>query len=98
MTETDWLRSVDGGIILTIWAQPRASRTQVTGRRGGALKLQLAAPPVDGEANAVLTKFLSKQLGVPKSAIELLRGETGRNKQVRVAGVTVEQVRAALAP
>ena len=62
--------------------QPRASRSRVTGWHDGRLKVQLTAPPVDGEANEALLKFLSKLLGVPRRDVTLLRGETSRRKTV----------------
>jgi uncharacterized protein (TIGR00251 family) len=93
VTGADWLAASPGGVTLEVWAQPRASRTRAAGLHGDALKIQLAAPPVDGEANAELTAYLAKTLGVPKSAIEIVRGDTGRKKRVSVKGVTMEEVR-----
>jgi uncharacterized protein (TIGR00251 family) len=69
----------------------------VVGEHDGRLKLQLAAPPVDGEANAALVQFLAGALGVRKGEVAVLRGETGRRKTVRVAGVAAAAVMAALA-
>lgn len=70
--------------------QPRASRTGLAGRHGGALKVRLAAPPVDGAANEALVRFLAELLGVPRSAVRLERGATGRSKLVAVDGLTPE--------
>jgi uncharacterized protein (TIGR00251 family) len=92
-----WLREEGGAVTLELLVQPRASRTRVVGEHDGRLKLQLAAPPVDGEANAALVRFLADALGVRKGEVTVLRGETGRRKTVRVAGVTAAQVEAALA-
>jgi uncharacterized protein (TIGR00251 family) len=61
------------------------------GEHAGRLKVQLAAPPVDGEANAALVDLLASVLHVRKGDVEILRGDTGRRKTVRVAGVTPEQ-------
>ena len=91
-----WLKDVPGAVTLELLVQPRASRTRTAGEHGGRLKLQLAAPPVDGEANAALVEFLARALGVRKSDVTLLRGETGRRKTVRLAGVTAAQVIEAL--
>ncbi len=66
------------------------------GEHDGRLKLQLAAPPVDGEANQALVEFLARALGVRKADVAIVRGETGRRKAVRVAGVPPGAVRAAL--
>lgn len=81
---------------LQVQVQPRASRTEVAGPHGGALRIRLAAPPVDGEANAELVAFLAKRLRVPKAAVTIVRGESGRRKVVEVAGVGVEEAAAAL--
>jgi uncharacterized protein (TIGR00251 family) len=92
-----WLREEGAAVTLELLVQPRASRTRVVGEHDGRLKLQLAAPPVDGEANAALVEFLARTLGVRKGEVTVLRGETGRRKTVRVAGVAAAVVRAALA-
>lgn len=86
------------GVELTLRIQPRASRTEIVGPLGGALKLRLAAPPVDGEANDELIRFLARVLGVPKSAVEIVRGAAGRTKQVRVAGISTAHAKARLLP
>ena len=91
-----WLREEAGGVALEILVQPRASRTRVVGEHDGRLKVQLAAPPVDGEANAALVDFLAGELGARRSDVTIERGDTGRRKTVRVAGLTVATVRALL--
>ena len=91
-----WLREVPGGVVLEVLVQPRASRTRVVGEHDGRLKVQLAAPPVDGEANAALVEFLAGVLRVRRSDVAIERGETGRRKAVRVAGATAATVRQAL--
>lgn len=78
---------------LEIWVQPRASRDEVAGVRDGTVKVRLTAPPVDGEANSALVRFLAKLLGVPRSTVTLVRGQTARRKTVRIEGLTLEQVR-----
>ncbi|GEJ58734.1 DUF167 domain-containing protein [Anaeromyxobacter diazotrophicus] len=92
-----WARDVAGGAELDLLVQPRASRTRAVGEHDGRLKLQLAAPPVDGEANAALVEFLAGALRVRKADVTLVRGDTGRRKTVRVAGVTAAAAAAALA-
>jgi uncharacterized protein (TIGR00251 family) len=82
-----WLREVPGGVVLEVLVQPRASRTRIVGEHGGRLKIQLAAPPVEGEANAALVAFLAERLEVRKAAVSLMRGEAGRRKTVRIEGV-----------
>ena len=92
------ITAVPGGVEIALHIQPRASRTEVIGAHGDALKIRLAAPPVDGEANEELVRFLAKALGVPKSAVTIVRGATGRRKVVRVEGLGAESVRSALMP
>ena len=84
------IRAVADGVEIAVQVQPRASRTELQGVHGGAIKLRLAAPPVDGEANEELVRFLARRLGVPQRAVTILRGATGKQKRVRVEGVTVE--------
>jgi uncharacterized protein len=74
---------------ITLYVQPRASRTEVAGLHGDAVKLRVAAPPVDGEANAEVRRFLAKVLGVPQAKVQIVSGETGRRKVVEVADVDV---------
>jgi uncharacterized protein (TIGR00251 family) len=93
-----WLRDEGGALTLELLVQPRASRTRVVGEHDGRLKLQLAAPPVDGEANAALVEFLAGALGVRKADVTLRHGEAGRRKTVRVVGVAVAAALAALQP
>ena len=84
-----WRReeSADGHavIVLTLHVQPGAARTEVSGTHGDALMVRLAAPPVDGKANAELLRFLAEAFGVPRRNVTLLRGELARAKVVRVA-------------
>jgi len=90
-----WLnRAADGSVILTLHIQPGAKKTEITGLHGDALKIRLAAPPVDGKANAALIAFLAKTCGVPKSSVELVSGDTSRAKRVRVSGADLATVEA----
>jgi uncharacterized protein (TIGR00251 family) len=73
-------------LTLTILVQPRASRSEIVGPHGDALKVRLAAPPVDGAANEELVRLLAKEYGVPKSAIAIVAGLSARRKTVRVRG------------
>lgn len=77
-------------VIFGVRVAPRASRSQVLGVHDGALKVSLTAPPVDGAANAALKKLLAKRLGVAKSAVTIVRGQTGRQKRLRVDGVSAD--------
>lgn len=90
-----WLnRAADGSVILTLHIQPGAKKTEITGLHGEALKIRLAAPPVDGKANAALIAFLAKACGVSKSSVELVSGDTSRAKRVRVTGADTATVEA----
>ena len=70
------------GIRLRIFLQPKASKAHIAGIHDDELKITITAPPVDGQANAHLLKFLSKSFKVPKSSIILEKGELSRHKQV----------------
>lgn len=91
-----WLKAVAGGVELSVLVQPRASRTKLVGEHDGRLKIALAAPPVDGEANAALIEFVSDTLGVRKSDAVLLDGATGRRKRLLIRGVTLAAATQAL--
>lgn len=86
---SSWLRE-DGGdaLILSVHVQPGAKQTAFAGLYGDALKLRLAAPPVDGKANAALCRFVADFCGVAKSEVTLLSGQTSRAKRVRVMGMS----------
>ena len=73
---------------LVVHVVPRARRSTVAGRHGDAIKIKLAAPPVDGAANAELIRFVAVQLGVPRSAVTILNGAAARRKTLAVRGVT----------
>jgi uncharacterized protein (TIGR00251 family) len=80
----------------TVYVQPRAARTQVAGMHDGCVKVRLAAPPVDGAANAELIAFVAGKLDVPKSRVHLVAGETSRRKTLSVDGVDAAAALAAL--
>jgi uncharacterized protein (TIGR00251 family) len=81
-----WRRiGTDGSITLTIHAQPGAKRTEIAGVHGGALKIRVASPPVEGRANEELRRFLAEAFGVPQRNVALVRGESGRRKTLRIA-------------
>jgi hypothetical protein len=85
----DWLRqAADGSVTLSLHIQPGASRTEAAGLHGEALKLRLAAPPVDGKANACLIAYLADFLDLPKSRVELVSGASSRQKRVRIGGLS----------
>lgn len=77
-------RQKDGAVVIDVHVMPNAARNQIQGLHDGALRVRLQAPPVDGKANLALQAWLAETLGIPKSAVELLRGSTARRKQLRV--------------
>ena len=82
-----WARRDGAGWLLELHVQPGAKSTSVVGEHGGRLKLKISAPPVDNKANAHLLGWLAARLGLPKSAVRLVRGESSRQKTVAVYGV-----------
>ncbi len=96
MTDPVWLRVSGEDMVLSLHVQPGAKRTEVAGRHGDALKLRLAAPPVEGRANECLIAFLAGRLGIPRSRVTIEAGETSRAKRVRVAGARADAVAAVL--
>lgn len=91
--DDEGLRLVDGVVHVAVRVKPRASRSRVLGFKQGALQVALAAPPVDGAANAELLETLQRVLAVKKSQLSLVSGKTSRNKRVLVRGVTLEHCR-----
>jgi uncharacterized protein (TIGR00251 family) len=86
----DWLRTSDDAIVLSVHAQPGAKRSEIAGLHGDALKIRLAAPAVDGKANAALLAFLAGQLNLPRAAISLESGHNARHKILRIKGAPAD--------
>ena len=82
-----------GAVTFAVKVHPRAKKNAITGELGEALKVALTAPPVEGRANEACVEFFAKLLKVPRSSVSIAAGETTRNKIIRVAGITAEQVR-----
>jgi uncharacterized protein (TIGR00251 family) len=92
---SEWFRqATDGRITLTLHIQPGAKKTEFAGLHGDALKIRLAAPPIDGKANEALIKFVAETLKLPKSAVNLKSGQTSRRKVLEVQGATLSLVEA----
>ena len=90
---------VKGTVVrVAVHVQPRASRSEIIGQHGAALKVRLQAPPVDGAANEALVRLLADSLGVPQRAVRVVAGATSRSKTVEVDGTTVGAVRALASP
>jgi len=88
MTEPLALTERPGAVRFFVRVVPRASQSSVEGVYGGALKVRLAAPPVDGAANEELVAVLARVLDIPKSRVRIVRGTNARTKSVEIAGVT----------
>jgi hypothetical protein len=91
------LTAKDDGVSFAARVQPRASKSGVAGELDGALKIRLAAPPVDGEANEELVRLLAKLFDVSRRQITLVSGQTSRNKLVRINGISIEECEKVLA-
>jgi uncharacterized protein (TIGR00251 family) len=87
----------DGAVILSVHVQPDARRAEVVGEHGDALKVKVAAPPVDGKANRAVGELLAAVLGVPVRVVELVAGASSRQKRFRISGVPADEVAARLA-
>ncbi len=87
------VREGPGGTYVEVRVIARASRSALAGEREGSLVVRLAAPPVDGRANAALLAFLADALDLPKRCVSLVHGDTSRQKRVLVAGLAPDDVR-----
>lgn len=79
-----WYQWDQEDLLLNIRVLPNASRDEIVGTHDDALKIRITVPPVDGKANAHLLKFLAKTFAVSKASVELISGDTGRNKRLRI--------------
>lgn len=87
------IETTTNGVILSIYAQPKASKTEFVGMHGDALKFRVAAPPVDGEANSALCRYLAKLFSIPKREVSIYSGKSSRNKRIQLNGVTEDKLR-----
>ena len=84
----EWIRETTKGVLLPVRAVPRASKNEIQGVHGNALKVRLQAPPVEGKANQALIRFLSEALDISRAQFTIASGETGRNKAVLITGLS----------
>jgi len=91
-----WLRQAGADVVLILHVQPGAKKTEISGQYGDALKIRLAAPPVDGKANDALLAFLAAKLSVARSALSLEAGATSRSKRLRLSNAAFADVAAKL--
>ncbi len=89
-----WLKPVADGTIVTLHVQPRASKNEIVGQFGEALKVRLTSPPVEGAANKLCCEFIAKLCGVPKRDVSIHSGDQSRHKRVLIAGVDSKSVQA----
>ena len=87
------VRDADAGALLRVRVKPRASRDLLEGEREGALIVRLSAPPVEGEANVALARFLAGAVDVPPSSVKILRGARGREKLLLFQGLAGDELR-----
>lgn len=85
-------------VLLSLYVQPGASKTQWSGLHGESLKLRIQAPPVEGQANKALIQFLAKEFGVSKSSISLVKGDTSRFKTFKIQGLNLQKALDTLQP
>jgi uncharacterized protein (TIGR00251 family) len=83
----------DGAVTFRLRVQPRASHDEVAGEHNGAIKLRISAPPVDGKANEACRRLIAKLVGVSPSMVEIIAGESSKDKAIRVHNVTAERIR-----
>lgn len=83
--DPSYVSVTEKGVILNLHIQPRASKNEICGLLDNSLKIRLTSPPVEGAANKLCREFLADLLRVPKSAVEIISGETSRHKRVRIA-------------
>ena len=89
MSDRPWLAEYASGIELRIHAQPGAKTSQIVGVHGGTLKIRLAAPPIEGRANAALCFFMADLCEIPVSSVVLLSGTNSRRKHLRLDGLNL---------
>ncbi len=84
MTDPAWYRWDGSDLWLAVHIQPRAKRDEIAGTHGDRLKIRITAPPVEGQANTHLIRFLAECFGVPASGVEIVSGAGGRDKRLRI--------------
>jgi uncharacterized protein (TIGR00251 family) len=90
------LNEKDGAVTIKVRVQPRAPKTEIVGELAGAIKLRVAAPPVDGKANEECRRFLAKLFKVSATSVEIISGEASRDKVIRIRSIGARRVLEAL--
>ena len=94
----EFVRDVADGCTVSVRVQPGAKRDAVVGLHGGAVKVALCAPPVDGKANEALIAFVAEKMGLPRARVALVAGAASRSKVLRITGKSAAEVKASLFP
>ena len=92
-TDHPFVSITEDSLVLNIYVQPRASKTELCGILGDTIKIRLTSPPLDGAANKLCREFLAGVFDVPKSAVEIIAGETSRLKRVRIKDSNPKRLR-----
>jgi uncharacterized protein (TIGR00251 family) len=92
MRATEFLKTVPDGVCLSLKVQPRASQNEIGEVANGELRIKVTAPPVDAAANGAVLRLLAEKLDCPRGAVQLIRGQTSRHKQVFIRGMSAEAV------
>ena len=87
------INETSAGVTFTVKVHPRARKNAIIGEIGGALKIALIAPPVEGRANDACIEFFAKLLKLPRSSITIAAGQSRRTKVIRITGLSAEEVR-----
>jgi len=82
----------DSSVTFSVRVIPRSSRTEIVGEHDSALKIKLKSPPVEGAANEELVRFLSKLFGVTKAQLDIISGQTSRNKRIRISDLSADKI------
>ena len=86
-----YLKDWANGCTLSVRLQPRASRNEICGEMGDALKIKVTAPPVDSAANSLLVEYMANLLHISKGSVQILKGHTSRNKILQISGVSTSE-------
>lgn len=85
-----WYKQENDNVIINVYVQPAAKRTEIADFHGDALKIRLASPPIDGRANELLLKYIAKLFSVPLRQVELKRGKKSRHKKISIIGSKID--------
>jgi uncharacterized protein (TIGR00251 family) len=91
------VHQISSGVTFAVRIHPRAKKNAITGEVGGAVKVSLTAPPIEGRANEACVEFFAKLLEVPRSSVTIASGQSSRNRTIRVSGLSAGEVRKRIA-